>query len=148
MNLINKLINYKKVWGSKDVVFFTANQVVKRNGALVMGAGNAKAARDSVKGADMAFGKKLGTKRVCTIKFKNIHLGAFVTKTHFKGKSNINFVRLSIKVLYELATINPDWTFHLPYPAIGYGGLTREQLDPSMKCLPSNVLIYINPKKF
>jgi hypothetical protein len=148
MNLIPKLIDYTGHWSVNDVVFFTANQVVKRNGTLVMGAGNAKAARDSLHGVDKAFGEQLGDKRLCIIDYNGTNIGALVTKQHYKDPSNYEFVKESLRALYHSAKGSPHLTYHVPYPAIGFGGLTRGQLDPLMKFMPSNVLVYINPKSY
>ena len=152
MNIIPKLISYGANWGDRDIVVFTANQVVKRNGELVMGAGNAKAARDSIEGSAMMFGKALKDNRFLTIPFSRkggvTNLAALVTKQHFKDPSNLEFVIESLRKLYHWAVTHPSYTIHLPYPAIGFGGLTRTQLDPILKHMPNNVLVYINPKKY
>ena len=148
MNIVKSLIDYSKEWGENDVVFFTANQVVKRNGELVMGAGNALAAKIAVKGSSYIFGQNLGNSRCMVMSLSNekgkINLGALATKQHFKDPSNIGFVTKSLRHLYVYAKSNPDKTIHLPYPAIGYGGLSRKELDPILVFLPNNVLIYSN----
>lgn len=142
MKYVNDLIDYRKHTSPNEVIFFTANQVVKRNGELVMGAGNAKAARDNINGAAYAFGKQLGTKRLHVIEFKDVTLGALVTKQHFKNPSNLEFVIDSIEELYNYASRNPNLILHVPYPAIGNGGLSREDLDFYIEQLPDNVYIY------
>ena len=145
--LIRSLIDYNAPhWTSNDIVFFTANQVVKANGHLVMGAGNAKAARDAVQGSALAFGQSLGEKRVHVIRFQGIWLGALVTKQHFKDPSDLEFVIKSLRELFKMAKRNPTKTFHVPYPAIGNGGLKRNQLDKYISQLPTNIKVYINPK--
>ena len=152
MKLIPKLISYGANWGDKDIVVFTANQIVKSNGELVMGAGNAKAARDNILGSASAFGIALQDYRFMVLPFRRVggvtNLAALVTKQHFKDPSNLEFVIESLRKLYRYAIDNPSYTIHLPYPAIGFGGLTRTQLDPIMEFMPDNVLIYINPKKY
>ena len=148
MKLIPKMIDYSSKWASNDILLFTANQTVKRDGTLVMGAGNAKAVRDTFIGIDRVFGRHLGDKRLHIVCYKGTNIGALATKQNFKDPSNYEFVVESLRELYRSAMKKTHMTYHVPYPAIGFGGLTRKQLDPIMKHLPDNVLVYINPKKY
>lgn len=148
MHLIHGLLNYSANWALPDIVFFTSNQIVKRNGELVMGAGNAKAARDAIPNAayimGQAFrlkGQQVYAELVCA---PSQYLGAFATKQHYKDNSSLEFVLESLKLLTEHAVANPTFRLHIPYPAIGNGGLTRQILDPYVFALPDNVYVYCN----
>ncbi len=148
MILVDKLLDYSLKYKKSDVLFFTANQVVKHNGELVMGAGNAKAARDAIRGSAMAFGEQLMGRRLLILKVGKVKLGALVTKVHFRDSSDLKFVIKSINKLRKHANNNPEVTYHVPYPAIGFGGLTKSQLDVHVSRLPDNVLIYCNTKEY
>ena len=147
MKLIKSLIDYTEEWALPNIYFFTANQIVRSNGELVMGAGNAKAARDGVKHSARIMGAAFKT-HGCLVYCARMsmstekYLGALTTKKHFKDNSELEFVKESLRQLYHMAKINPTLIFHVPYPAIGRGGLTRDVLDEYVFKLPDNVYIY------
>lgn len=140
------IINGKIKYGAgsyEDIQFATVNRVVKRNGQLVMGAGNAKACAEAYPSAPRTFAKYLHKNRATVLECDGRLLGALVTKDHFKDKSDLGKVIAAITDLHDLALEYDEYTLHVPYPAIGLGGLTREQLDPYVLALPDNVLVYV-----
>ena len=145
MKLVYGLIDYNDNWQLPIVKFFTANQVVMNSGALVMGAGNAKAARDALPNVDLKCGKTLKKckKQVYVVEVtEGQFLGALATKKNWKLPSNIDFVVQGLKELNKLAKENPEVTYQVPYPAISNGGLTRAEIDPIVAQLPDNVHLY------
>jgi hypothetical protein len=151
MRYVERLLDYSDTWSEDDVYFFTANQVVKRDGCLVMGAGNAKSCAMDIPCAPFVMGQvqELTPKQLHIVTLPdNRNLGSLATKVHFKDKSDLDFVKEGLFKLYELAKATPNTTFHVPYPAIGKGGLKRSQLDHIVESLPSNVRIYLNPQRY
>lgn len=147
MQIINSKLNYKSLPMSGHIHLFTANQVIKSNGRLVMGAGNAKACLDAHPNVDLAMAKlfkKYPDKLVHTVGSSQSYgfVGAFVVKDHWRRPADINLVIKATGQLEQLANNNPSYTFHLPFPAIGKGGLSVNEVLPIIQQLPDNVLVY------
>ena len=147
MKIVKALIDYSTPWSLPDIKFFTANQVIKKNGELVMGAGNALAVKKAIPAAPLIMGngllmkeKQAYVERITDGQF----LGALATKVNWQNKSSLPFVIESLRKLYAIAKANPEMTLHVPYPAISNGGLTRDMLDQYVFQLPDNVIIYCN----
>ena len=128
----------------KDYFLVTTNEVIKPNGALVMGAGFAKQVRDRLPGFDKRAGERvqqMGTPYgVLSVSRK---WGIFQVKHHFKDQADPVLILMSAKQLARTASVDlPDWTFHLNYPGIGFGGLEKSQVKNLVSCLPDNVHIW------
>lgn len=137
--IINELLDYAGKFPEGDIICFTANQVTAAKG-LVMGAGNAKACKLAHPLAPRAFaGLKTGfsVKRV-----GDILIGALATKKNWKDPSELEFVLDGMRALYRDAKANPTVTYHVPYPAIGRGGLDIKLLEGPISTFPDNVLFY------
>lgn len=144
MKLKSGYIDYHEQ-GSKLALMFTGNNVVKADGELVMGAGNALACKQAHPQAPRKFGGSLRIDPEVHVDFHNMNgvsVGYFRTKNHWKYASTLEIVERSIKDLKQEALDNPDWTIKLPAPAIGYGGLAWEEVEPLLKDLPDNVWVY------
>lgn len=146
MKLIKGLIDYTISNQPTTVILFTANSVVKNNGELVMGAGNAKAARDNFIGSAKTFGNLVTLDRgrhvhVVQVPNRNVFLGCFRTKEHYKDNTKQETLTRSIQELQYLANNNPQYTFLLPAPAIGRGGMAWDAVRPQLECLPDNVYV-------
>ena len=76
----------------------TTNNIVKRNGDLVMGAGIAKGARDMHPSVANAFGTKVSNKHIVQycITIDNKHLWSIPTKYHFKDPSSLILIEQSM----------------------------------------------------
>ena len=127
-------------------LFITTNAIVKNNGALVMGAGIAKAVRDTWAGSDVAFGSRVkeasdikGTYGAIAINGK---FGAFQVKRHFKDVADPVLIANSVQMLKGYALRYPDRVFGLNYPGIGNGKLSEEVVQPLIDELPDNVYVY------
>jgi len=128
-----------------DMLFlFTANNVVK-DGRLVMGAGSAKQARDMFPGLDKEIGQVIIAKP-STYKgnygviIGSGNVGAFQTKKHYRDKSSEDIIRFSVNVL--LAYCEKYSIIHMPYPGIGYGGMSMEHVENIISVLPDNVHVW------
>ena len=129
-----------------DYIGITTNSIVKRNGELVMGAGNAKVASAKFKHLPKFFGGRIIKNGLAGKSYGIIKCGkyfAFQTKRHYKDKSDIGDVYESIMMLKDIAERNADKTFAIPFPAINNGGLKREDVEGYLAHLPDNVFVYI-----
>ena len=125
-----------------DLIGFTANSVVN-NGKLVMGAGNALACKKFYPGIESAFGKKIKSySEFNIIALKKYMVVAIQTKVNWRDGSDIELVKRTIDKLGDLANSYPDWKIGCPFPAINYGGLSRESILPLLESLPNNVDIW------
>lgn len=141
---IKGLIDYSKL-EPFNAYLFTSNSTIKTNGELVMGAGNAKAVKDCIPVIPKLMGKEiehLSEYGLKTLTDNDVIVGAFQTKKNWKDNSTIELVELSVLCLRVKAEANPEFTFHLPMPAVGFGGLTVAQVKPLTNTLPSNVHVY------
>lgn len=128
--------------------FATTNAVVKKNGELVMGKGNAlelakrepwlpKRMGDSLKGLVAPW-----TYHGRIFKQTDYWVGCFQTKHHWKDKSDIELINSGVEKLRKIGAAYPDITFYLPFPGIGNGGLKREDVLPLLQGLPDNVIVW------
>lgn len=136
-------------YNDKNVYLFTANSVLNKQGALVMGAGCAKSVRDTYKGIDILFGTNLGISRrefnITFVKWQdNLWIGAFQTKIDWRDPSPLYLVQDSIDKLKRISEERPSWIFHLPCPAISHGGLNKDEVLPLLESLPDNVVVYLD----
>jgi len=129
---------------------FTANSTIRDNGRLVMGAGCAKTVRDTYHNIDKMFGDKIVHLQEFNVTFVKHHeqwIGAFQTKLHWQKLSPLYLVQGSIDKLKRIAEERPQWIFHLPCPAVNHGGRDVDTILKMLKCLPDNVIIYLDKGK-
>ena len=124
-----------------NAVVCTTNEVVKRNGELVMGAGIAKVFRDTFPilpyywGEQLTQRKKRGDNGLLMMthcsNVSNYKIGpyliAFPTKYHYKDSSPLELVERSMLELYLLADIMNFSSVLLPKPGCSNGGLSWEK---------------------
>lgn len=130
-----------KIISKADAICFTSNGVVKSNGALVMGAGVAKAFRDRFPGIDKRAGSivklhgnncnVIGRAKSNNDKFATII--AFPTKHHWRNQSDLELIKASAYRLVHLIE-RYDWSnVYLPKPGCFNGGLkwkdVKEELE-------------------
>jgi hypothetical protein len=145
MKLINSLLNYPSELEPANIYLCTTNTTIKNNGELVMGRGNALAFAKAYPEAPRILANMLkkNPKPVLLIPVQGGGgIGAFQTKEHWRNPSTIEIVQASTDKLAYYANKSPEWTFHLPFPAISNGGLTVEDILPIIEKLPNNVLVY------
>ena len=147
MILKHKRLDYCRGVVDKNIFMFTANSVIRDNGCLVMGAGCARYVRDFYNGVDKLMGNEIEHLSVYGVRFvqwNSQYIGAFQTKIHWKDKSPLDVVEFSINQLKQVVQKRPDFTFHLPCPAISHGGRSVEDILPMLDVLPDNVIVYLD----
>lgn len=149
MQLINEKLDYTKGWSRPDVYLFTGNRIVTKDGRLVMGRGAAKELRDNYPGIDEMLGKKIKGLPPHS-KLALLHMGGeqvlmwFQVKHHWGDAASPALIGLATSQLKAIAEMpeNQDIRFHMNAPGIGNGRLRWEDVEPLLRPLPDNVLIY------
>ena len=123
------------VYRQYDAICCTTNSVVKRNGALVMGAGIAKQFAHKYPWVSQYWGTLVKKRKIngntqpgviLTILKQKPHLIYFQTKEHWKDKSNIGLINRSIHLLAGLIDTTNLEKILLPKPGCDNGGLNWE----------------------
>jgi len=144
-------IQYGNMWDvydESDLFLITTNSFIKRNGALVMGAGIARQARDRFPGLDLALGRKikhLGKYGlIVSEKWPDKKLGAFQVKYHFKDRAELNLISHSTEMLMEFIETRRLYSskIHLNFPGIGNGKLDKDAVLRVVEVLPDCVTLW------
>ena len=129
-----------------DWFCITTNAFIKRNGALVMGAGIAKQVRDSYPGIDVVIGRAVrhwaDRDNVYGFIEAMEGLGLFQVKNFFKDNADLNLIKLSTSQMNVHARSNPGKSYALNFPGIGNGKLKYDDVKPIIDVLPENVHIW------
>ena len=147
MILVNERLTYLRGLVGNNIYMFTANSVVNGSGKLIMGRGCAKTVRDTYQGIDKLLGdvidnmSKFGVKFV---KYNSQWIGAFQTKYNWQDPSPLELVGYSVSKLAKTAGLRPEYTFHLPFPAISNGGQSVDDVLPIVQVLPDYVIVYLD----
>ena len=151
MILKNCMLTYPSVVRTGDTYLFTGNSIVKRDGALVMGAGAAKCVRDLYPGVDKLLGQVINGDNNYGLRFIILHggmLGVFQTKREYNRPSTLEILDNSVRMLKRYAEIYPNINFHLNFPCVGYGGMEYSVVQEIVKILPDNVILYLMGKHY
>ncbi|CAH9014146.1 conserved hypothetical protein [Vibrio phage 496E54-1] len=145
MILVNKRLSYSRGLVGDNIYMFTSNSTIKNNGRLTMGAGCAKAVRDCYQDIDKLFGEKIDINQygVEFVQWNDQHIGAFQTKYPWQKDSPLSLIEYSCRKLKSVAERRNVFTFHLPFPAVGFGNRGKEEVMPLVKMLPDNVIVYL-----
>lgn len=142
------------MWKSgADVIVVTGNATVRGDGALVMGRGAAREARDAYPGIDLAFGhairewrKKHGPGMPYALLLADkagTKIGLFQVKWHWADAADLELIATATEELRTFAlTIWREYRIALNFPGIGNGRLARADVLPVISRLPDNVSIY------
>ena len=149
MQLINEKLDYTKPWTRPHVKLFTGNRIVTRDGRLVMGRGAARELRDNYPGLDKELGKRIKALPSHS-KLAIIRMGGeqllmwFQVKHHWGDEASPGLIGIAASQLGDIARHpeNQDVIFHMNAPGIGNGRLTWDMVEPLLRPLPDNVLIY------
>jgi hypothetical protein len=133
-----------------DLFLITTNSTLKKNGALVMGRGIARQARDRFPGLDTALGGEIARRcgnrgeygLLVSPRWPAAKPGAFQVKTDYVQPASLSLIRLSAIALLAWCEEHPGAAVHLNFPGIGNGGLARAQVLPLLKSLPDNVNVW------
>ena len=133
-----------------DFIGITTNSKLNNKGHLIMGAGNAKQAKEICPELPVVFGKQI--LNTCgdlgfygLLKHENYF--ALQTKYHWRDKSPIELVNRSIYKLRLSSLKHPDKVFGIPFPAINHGKLKEGDIIPFLETLPDNVIVFKLPVK-
>lgn len=114
-----------------DMLVIPANAIINGN-KLVMGAGFAKRIRDMFEGADVIGANLIKAKPMPSI-YGFVHqdrIGFLQTKNHFNECSSLLLLQYGLGQLKDYCIKNPDKRIDMPFPCIGNGGLTIEEVKP------------------
>lgn len=136
--------NYWDAWEDADLFLFTSNGIVGVKGNLIMGAGTAYQVMQRFPGINLRFGAQLqkGKNRYGLLIDSATKIGAFQTKLHFRNPSPLELIDFSTEKLLEWIEEIPGKTIHMPFPGIGYGKLTTDEVMPILEKLPPEVHIW------
>lgn len=137
--------NIWSILETTDLLLFTSNSTLNKDGHLVMGAGIAKEAKERFP----MFPKLLGNKIKAINKVgqwygvlasPNYKVGAFQTKTDWKLPSTLELIEYSTEMLIQIA---PNYErIDMPVAGCGHGGLNYKDVESIIKRLPDNVHIW------
>lgn len=117
------------IWNSDaDYICVTTNGIVKHNGALVMGAGIAKQARDRYPGIDQTLGEAVrllgNIPLIVNTGGNKPNIISLPTKNHWKDKSDLELIVKSVS--HIVRTMKSYDTIALTRPGCALGGLDWE----------------------
>jgi hypothetical protein len=128
-----------------DLYFCTTNSTLTHDGRLVMGKGSAKEMCRRHGGIDKLFGIAVHTYGprygVLVQNYDSVLLGAFQTKYNWREPSSPDLIQYSTSKLLWICE-HYDYTIFLPFPGIGCGGLTEDEVLPIISVLRDNVVIW------
>jgi len=136
------------MWSVFDTVNYfviTTNSMLKNNGAVVMGRGIAKQARDRFPGLDVEIGQAIKARCGSGGAYGLIlghKIGVFQVKRHWADEADLELIALSAGQLADEAIAHPDLTFALNFPGIGNGKLAYSDVKPLLDVLPDNVQVW------
>lgn len=139
----------------KTVIFVTTNAMLDSKDELVMGGGIALQAKKHFPLLPYLFGKYLKESgKVMDEYGLLIHpstftatreiskVCAFQTKINPWHDSTLDIIDTSVSMLMSMANTHNDFTFHLPFPGVGLGNLTKQEVLPLLECLQDNVIVW------
>ena len=135
------------VFEQADLFLITTNGILNAHGALVMGAGIARQARDLFPGLEQRFGKAVSSYGPrYGILFPNAwpedKLGAFQTRQHWREGGDVKLIELARDKLSVWCQLYPTCQVYLNMPGVGLGGLKREVVLPLFSQLPDTVTLW------
>jgi hypothetical protein len=142
--------NMWDVFHDTDIFMITTNPIRRKDGAVVMGRGIAKEAKDRYPELPHDFGQALQELHPEVDQFCvgpiNVYEGTpiwfFMVKDHWRNKASLQIIQQSVFYLKH-GFVNLDQKrIDLNFPGIGNGGLTREEVLPLLQELPDNVHIW------
>jgi hypothetical protein len=133
-----------------DLYCATTNSELNNRNALIMGAGSAKSVKLRYPGIEQQFGELIDKQRnkhykygLIVVDYEGQLVGAFQTKTSYKYASDPILIKQSVDMLVSWCNANPTKTVALPYPGIGYGGLTISEVEKIIAPLPDTVTLFL-----
>lgn len=161
--------NMWDAYDETDLMLVTANSTIKSSGAIVMGRGAAREARDYFPGIDLAYGQLLylmdvGNYGIMTptmmtiwsaksewviphialpLTVTSFKVGLFQVKRHFKDKADLGLINRSVDDLLAYIEVRPGIErVDMNFPGIGNGRLDKALVKPRLWKLPDYVHIW------
>jgi Macro domain len=146
MRIMYKDILSSDVLDNADAICFTSNGVVKTDGSLVMGAGNALAFKNKFPGIDKRAGQQVREfgNHVNSIFVVGPNLTwvlSFPTKNHWRDQSDIELIKRSAHELMEHSSGLGWKNIYLPAPGIGHGGLSWAVVKNAIESIFDDTII-------
>lgn len=109
-----------------DLFLITTNSTLKKNGALVMGRGIVRQARDRFPGLDVTLGGEISRRcgdlgkygLLVSPRWPVAKLGAFQVKTDYRRPASLSLIRQSAIALLAWCEEHPGAAVHLNYPGV------------------------------
>jgi len=144
--------NMWDVFGHTDLFLITTNPVRRKDGAVVMGRGIAKEAKDRFPKLPYDFGRALDMLHPeidqshvgCLGEYDNQRIGWFMVKDHWASPAKLSIIEQSVFYLRHGYTWpHPErYRIDLNFPGIGNGKLSREEVLPLLENLPNSVHVW------
>lgn len=116
------------------VKLITANSTTRKDGALVMGRGNALAAAKKYPWVPYLAGHLIRNHvDAYNVLFLPKNLGLFQVKYHWRDEARLDLITLSAQLLSRVAATNEGIVYCLPFPGIGNGRLSKEDVLPILE---------------
>lgn len=140
-------------YAAADLFLITTNATITTRGALVMGRGIARQAKERFPGLDIALGRQIqalcGNQGIYGLlvspRWPAAKLGAFQVKRHFSQPASLELIRRSAVTLCAWCAEHPTATVAVNFPGIGNGCLRRADVLPIVTQLPEQVTIWEYP---
>jgi hypothetical protein len=140
-------------YAAADLFLITTNATITVRGALVMGRGIARQAKERFPGLDVALGRQIqalcGNQSIYGLlvspRWPTAKLSAFQVKRHYSQPASLELIRRSTAALCAWCADHPGACVHLNFPGIGNGRLRREDVLPIIAQLPDQVTIWEYP---
>jgi hypothetical protein len=143
------LLRKGNMWKSEaNLILFTGNSTIRKDGALVMGRGAALQTKQIFPGIEFELGKKITLADIskpygviiCET-YSEPEIGVFQVKRNWRDDADTNLIRFSCIKLAEVA--NSYKLIALNFPGIGYGRLKRNYvIGIIISYLPDNVEVW------
>lgn len=141
------------VFGNTDLFMITTNPIRRLDGAVVMGRGIAKQAKDRFPQLPYDFGHKVepGSRVGLIGEYEGQMVGFFMVKDHWRNAADPGIIRESALALAScMQYTDPvtgerrlsDKRVDMNFPGIGNGRLRREDVLPLLEHLPDNVHVW------
>lgn len=131
-----------------DMLVTPANAVINK-GKLVMGAGFAKYLKEfgEANGVDIPqIAGDLITKQKMPSIYGFVHsgkLGFMQVKNHYSETGSLLLLNYGLKQLADYCEANPNKRVDMPFPCVGLGGLTIEEVKPLLDSLLKDTQVNI-----
>lgn len=145
--------DYWSTYDRSDLFLFTSNGCVS-SGALIMGSGTALQVKQKFPGIDRAIAAAIirnpstqGNNPylyglLVSGRYPRGKVAAFQTKEHFKEDACPALIYTTTCQLQEWCAAHPGAIVHMPWPGIGFGNLSKADVEPILDVLPAEVNIW------